>query len=190
MPNRNLAEEVAKLEAKLEALGAEHTRTRRGVETANRATAEVSRRVGLLERLGEAFNTLTDKVAETKSRLRTHDEELANHESRISTLESQGASSQRSIVGVWLATLAIVEATVYVGWRVMAGWMNSSGRLDSLPYYDSLFAWLAVGSAVVITLVTIVLSASERKKAATTTLASNETAVSSSPTEVMESVGA
>lgn len=190
MAKVDLSDVVNRLERQLVALDSEHTRTRRGVERANRVGAELDRRVSLVERLGGVVETLSDQFSGVRDRLRTHDEELASHEGRISALEAQSQNEQRGIFGIWLITLGIVEVTILTGYLLMKSWKNGSGvELGSLPHYDGLFGWVAAGSAVVITLVAMLLSVFERptqqpheQLAATT--------VAATPTEVLERVEA
>lgn len=191
MANEKLADVVSRLEQQLNSLDGQHLRTRRGVERANRLGAELDRRVSLVERLGGVVGTLSDQFNGMKDRLRTHDEELANHESRISILEARYQNEQRGIFGIWLITLGIVEATIFFGWLLMKDWKNGSGvELGSLPHYDSLFGWVAAGSAVVITLVALLLAGLERptQQQPQEQLAAADEAAT--PTEVMERVEA
>jgi hypothetical protein len=143
-------------------------RTARGTTRANRRAEQAHTRVdgvegrvnsleertGLLETASAAF---IDRLTIFAGMFRTQRADTARHEERITALETV-VEDDGNIAGVWLATLLTVEAFILAAWFVMAGWRNGlDQRLDQAPSYDGLFIALAVGSAIVISVVAIIV---------------------------------
>ena len=172
MPEESaLEKQVQRILRQLDELSGEHDRTRRGATTANKVASETSRRVdahekriGLLEAGLGTIETILGKITEFSNRFRSHDEDLANHEERITRLERTSGASTGGIFLVWLVTVLVTEAVVFLGWLNMAGLRNGAGRkLGDIAGYDTVFTWAAVAAFVVITAVTLVLRANEPK---------------------------
>ena len=172
MPEESaLEKQVQRVLRQLSVLSGEHERTRRGATTANKVASETSRRVdahekriGLLEAGLGTIETILGKITEFSNRFRSHDEDLANHEERITRLERTSGASTGGIFLVWLVTVLVTEAVVFLGWLNMAGLRNGAGRkLGDIAGYDTVFTWAAVAAFVVITAVTLVLRANEPK---------------------------
>jgi hypothetical protein len=172
VPEKSVLEkQVQKILSQLDGLSQEHDRTRRGATTANKVASETSRkvagqeeRIGLLEAGLGAVDTILGKITEFTDRLRGHDEDLAGHEQRITRLERSTGSNTRGIFLVWLVTVLVTEAVVFLGWLNMAGLKNGAGRkLGDIAGYDTVFTWAALAAFGVITLVTLVIRAGEPK---------------------------
>ena len=175
MPEESaLDKQVQRILRQLNELSGEHDRTRRGATTANKVASETSRRVdahekriGLLEAGLSTVEVILGKITEFTDRLRGHDEDLAGHEERITRLERATGSNTGSIFLVWLVTVLVTEAVMFLGWLNMSGLRNGAGRkLGDIAGYDTVFTWAAVAVFVVITTVTLVLRANEPKPAA------------------------
>ena len=122
------------------------------------------KRIGLLEGLFTAFESVIQKMNDFSQRMRGHDEDLASHEERITRLERSAGSQSRGIFLVWLVTVLVIEATVFLGWLNMAGLKNGNGKkLGDMSGYDTVFIWAAAAAFVVITLVALVIRAGEPK---------------------------
>lgn len=172
MPEESaLEKQVQRILRQLDELSGEHDRTRRGATTANKVASQTSRRVdahekriGLLEAGLGTVELVLGKITEFTDRLRGHDEDLAGHEERITRLERTTGSNTGSIFLVWLVTVLVTEAVVFLGWLNMAGLRNGAGRkLGDIAGYNTVFTWAAVAAFVVITAVTLVIRAWEPK---------------------------
>lgn len=171
----SLSERLNALDAELGRLGDttaaerhEAGRTRRGTTRANRRAEQahgrldnVEGRVSTIEdragALEKASATFLDRLTTFATMFRAQRTDTARHEERISHLETR-ADDDGNIVGVWLGTLATVEVFILVAWLVMAGWHNGlNQRLEDTPSYDSVFIWLSIGSAVVISVVAFIV---------------------------------
>ena len=169
-----LETQVENILRQLNELSQEQSRTRRTVTTASEDNSETSRRVdahekriGLLEAGLGTIETILGKITEFSNRFRSHDEDLANHEERITRLERTSGASTGGIFLVWLVTVLVTEAVVFLGWLNMAGLRNGAGRkLGDIAGYDTVFTWVSVADFVVITIVTLVLRSQEPKPAA------------------------
>ena len=169
-----LETQVENILRQLNELSQEQSRTRRTVTTASEDNSETSRRVdahekriGLLEAGLGTVEMILGKITEFSNRFRSNDEDLANHEERITRLERTSGASTGGIFLVWLVTVLVTEAVVFLGWLNMAGLRNGSGRkLGDITGYDTVFTWAAVAVFVVITVVTLVLRSQEPKPAA------------------------
>jgi len=166
-----LESQVENILRQLNELSEEHNRTRRAATTANEDNAETARkvdahekRIGLLEAGLGTVEMILGKITEFTDRLRGHDEVLAGHDERITRLERTSGASTGGIFLVWLVTVLVTEAVVFLGWLNMAGLRNGAGRkLGDIAGYNTVFTWAAVAAFVVITAVTLVLRANEPK---------------------------
>jgi hypothetical protein len=171
-----LEDQVESILRQLNELSSEHARTRRGATTANKVASQTSKkvdeqekRIGLLEAGLGTVDTILGKITEFTDRFRGHDEDLANHEERITRLEGSAGSESRGIFLVWLVTVLVTEAAVFLGWLNMAGLRNGAGRkLGDIAGYDTVFTWAAVAVFVVITAVTLVVRAGEPRGSSST----------------------
>lgn len=180
MPNQNQRPTLASVSQRIDALDAEleraravrgqdvheAQRTRRGATRANMRAEQAHRRVDAVEERTGLLETtavaILDRLSVFAGFFRTqqadladHEERITNHQVRINSLERR-AEADDNIVGVWAITVTIVEVFLFLAWLVMADWKNGlNQRLADTPSYDSIFIWLAIGSAIVISLVAL-----------------------------------
>ena len=180
MPNQNKRPTLESFKQRIDALDAElnrasrvrtldsseSNRTRRGTTRANMRAEQAHSRVdGLEERTGLLETTVVavlDRLSlfagmfrSQREDIAVHEERISRHDTRISSLEER-ADSDGNIAGVWAVTITVVEVFIFLAWMVMKNFHNGLGqKLGDTPSYDSVFIWLAIGSAVVISVVAL-----------------------------------
>jgi len=178
MPNQNQRPTLASVSQRIDALDAELERARRvrtfdssesnrtrcgttranmRAEQAHQRVDDVEERTGLLETTTMAIidrlSLFAGMFRSQREDIAAHEERISHHQVRISSLEAR-AEADGNIVGVWAVTMTVVEVFIFLAWMVMKNFRNGIGqKLGDTPSYDSVFIWLAIGSAVVITVV-------------------------------------
>lgn len=191
----SLASQMEVLDEAIKSLDKHFSRQARGTELANHRAAKLERRADDTdERIGVLESTssyVMERLTHFSGFFRTAQEDTALHEQRLTKLERSTATTDSgNIWSVWAVTLILVELFVVIAWIAMAGFRNGAGqRLDDAPSYDDVFLWVGVGSAVVISVVSLFVAYMSGNRDATTTSSSQQTIVESN-IELNESASA
>ena len=189
-----LGEDLAKLSADIDQM----RRTARGIPRANAEAARANRGVAELgkrtDELEDGQRKLVDSNKTLMGIVRLQSEDSADHEERISGLEVETKKLARSesVATAWLASVAAIEVFILIAWVAMKNFTGSSGKLGDSPSYDGLFAWVAVGSFVVISIVAIIISASRsagNAKAVSTEPSAKQTVLATSTDKLKPQAG-
>ena len=206
MPTKKptIASAVEDLQGRVETLDQEIARVRKmrpydkleqeringGIELANRRSAHLETRVGILE---SASSVLIERMTIFAGFFRTQREDSALHEERISRLETtSNATSYGSIFATWLAvsTTVVVGMLIahnYLAERYTAFYQGRTIDIGAHPGYDPIF-WAAGAIALVATTVAALVAASSGSSNRSSTKTSSSRRAASASTSSTGSI--
>lgn len=170
MPTKKptIASAVEDLKGRVETLDQEIAKARKkqeringGIELANRRSAHLETRVGILE---SASSAIIERMTIFAGFFRTQQEDSALHEERISRLETtSNSTSYGSIFATWLAVVVSVVggmliAHAYLAERYTAFYQGKTINIGAHPGYDAIF-WAAGAIALVATTAAAIVAA-------------------------------
>ncbi len=170
MPTKKptIASAVEDLQGRVETLDQEIAKARKkqeringGIELANRRSAHLETRVGILE---SASSAVIERMTIFAGFFRTQLEDSALHEERISRLETTtNSTSYGSIFATWLAVVVSVVggmliAHAYLAERYTAFYQGKTIDIGAHPGYDAIF-WAAGIIAVIATTAAAIVAA-------------------------------
>lgn len=170
MPTKKptIASAVEDLQGRVETLDQEIAKARKkqeringGIELANRRSAHLENRVGILE---SASSAVIERMTIFAGFFRTQLEDSALHEERISRLETTtNSTSYGSIFATWLAVVVSVVggmliAHAYLAERYTAFYQGKTIDIGAHPGYDAIF-WAAGIIAVIATTAAAIVAA-------------------------------
>ncbi len=170
MPTKKptIASAVEDLQGRVETLDQEIAKARKkqeringGIELANRRSAHLENRVGILE---SASSAVIERMTIFAGFFRTQLEDSALHEERISRLETtSNSTSYGSIFATWLAVVVSVVggmliAHAYLAERYTAFYQGKTIDIGAHPGYDAIF-WAAGAIALVATTAAAIVAA-------------------------------
>lgn len=170
MPTKKptIASAVEDLQGRVETLDQEIAKARKkqeringGIELANRRSAHLETRVGILE---SASSAVIERMTIFAGFFRTQLEDSALHEERISRLETtSNSTSYGSIFATWLAVVVSVVggmliAHAYLAERYTAFYQGKTIDIGAHPGYDAIF-WAAGIIAVIATTAAAIVAA-------------------------------